>query len=191
MESLALRREIGDKPRVAWSLLMLARLAQERDDAESARGALEESLALFREVGDLLGQANALRTWGVLESALGDTERAGALLAESLSLFHQIGVKSGIGECLIALAAVAAQQHDVHAAAMLCGAAEALRAELDADWEPPERAGYERCLAVARTRLDDSLFTSALAAGRSLSSEQAVRFALDIHAAPALSSRFP
>lgn len=53
--SLAIRRELAHKRRIAGILDDLAALAGEQDDDERQAAALEESLALYREPGNKSG----------------------------------------------------------------------------------------------------------------------------------------
>jgi hypothetical protein len=70
-ESLALRRELGDKHGIAHSLGKLGRVASARDDYALATVLLEESLTLFRELGDKLGMAYGLEGLAAVATAPG------------------------------------------------------------------------------------------------------------------------
>src|SRR5579871_6424352 len=54
-ESLAIRRELGDKNGIADSLSNLGEMAKEQGDYAAARALYEESLAIRRELGDKYG----------------------------------------------------------------------------------------------------------------------------------------
>jgi hypothetical protein len=64
-------------------------------------------------------------------------------------------------------------------AARLLGAVQALRDAIGAPVPPEYRAAYERTAAAARAALGEEAFTAAWAAGRTLSWEQAVAYALE------------
>jgi hypothetical protein len=53
-----------------------------------------------------------------------------------------------------------------------------LRAAIGIVLAPPERNAYERCVAAARARLDAETFAAIWAAGKAMSLEQAVEYAL-------------
>jgi hypothetical protein len=59
------------------------------------------------------------------------------------------------------------------------GAAEGLLDAIGASWPPNYVAGRERAMAAIRTALGEEAFTVAWAAGRALSLEEAVSYALE------------
>jgi hypothetical protein len=116
----------------------------------------------------------------------GDSLQAAALFEESLKLFAELGNKMGIAECLEGLASVAAGEgqaadkgHRAERAAQLFGAAEALREAASTPLPPYRRAEVDRDLAAARARLDNAAFDAAWGAGRAMTMERAVGYALE------------
>jgi hypothetical protein len=71
-----------------------------------------------------------------------------------------------------------AARDDPDRAARLWGAAEALRERLGAPLPPNDRAEYERDVAAVRQALGAERFAIAWVAGRSLTEEQAIAYAL-------------
>jgi hypothetical protein len=86
--------------------------------------------------------------------------------------------KRTIAFCLAGLSEVAAMARQPERAARLSGAAENLLNMLGGHLEPPDLAEYERCLTLARTELGEGGFTSEQAAGRAMTLEQAIEYAL-------------
>ena len=83
-----------------------------------------------------------------------------------------------LAECLEGLAGVVGVRGQPARAALLLGAAEALRNAIGAPVPPADRADYERSVAAVRTQLDATAFGAAWAEGRSTPLEQAITVAL-------------
>jgi hypothetical protein len=113
---------------------------------------------------------------------LGAAGRAATLLRASLEQRRALDDHQGTAEGLEAVALVAGPDHP-DAAARLLGAADALRATTGAMRPPVEAAGCEETTRTLRARLGEVAFAAALAAGRSLSPDQAVAEAAAIAAA--------
>ncbi len=105
-ESLALYRELEDKPGIALSLYELGNIAWVRSNTASARSLLEEALTLFREVGFKEYAAYSLFSLALLASSQGEYARACTLFEESLALFRELEHKKGIAHTLSQLAQV-------------------------------------------------------------------------------------
>ena len=78
-----------------------------------------------------------------------------------------------------AQAARAAAQRRHSYAARLFGAAEALRQSLATPLPPVAGTDYDRAVGAVRAQLDQVSFTGAWIAGREMSLEQAIAYALD------------
>lgn len=111
-ESLALRRELGDKQNIAASLNNLAVLAYEQGDYAEARTLHEESLALRRELGDKQSIAASLNNLGLVAHLQDDYKAARTFQEESLGLFREVGDKHGIAYSLFNLGNVSYAQGD-------------------------------------------------------------------------------
>jgi predicted ATPase len=187
-ESLAMRREVGDQRSIALSLKDLGRVATAQADYTLARGFYEESLTIRQALGDQRGIANALGGLGDVAAAQGEYAVACARYQESLALLWGLKHKRRIAECLEGLAKLASAQGQPTQAARIYGTAEALREALGAPLAPPERALYDRTVAAVRAALDEPAFTTAWAAGRAMTLEQAIVHALE---APSSSTTRP
>jgi predicted ATPase/class 3 adenylate cyclase/Tfp pilus assembly protein PilF len=176
-ESLSIAREIGDLRNIAVALINLGIVASHNRDFERARSLHEEGLALFRNVGDKLGIAYALTHLGSAAAQQGDSPRAITQLAESLTLQHSLGSRNGVRRSLQALAH-ALQYQQPERSARLFGAAETLCQELGVVLSPGEQARRGLALATLRVVLSDGIFEMALMAGRTLSTEHAIAYAL-------------
>jgi DNA-binding CsgD family transcriptional regulator len=115
-ESLALSREVGDKERLAFSLLVLVHTSlKSANQGEYTRvhSQLKESLALFRELSNKEGIAWSQHFLGVLNLQQDDTTTAHTLFEESLALFRAVGSRQFIAHPLYYLGKVAARQGDL------------------------------------------------------------------------------
>ncbi len=177
-ESLAIHRELGDKKGTASSLLSLGVESHKNKNYAAARALFEESLALKRELGDNLGIAIALVNMGPLACAQNDYAAARTFLLECLMLLRTLGAKRVICYALEGCAELARSQQQMERAVRLWGAAESLREAIGSPLPPNEREEHKRALAAVREALDEKAFTAASAAGRAMTLEQAIEYAL-------------
>jgi non-specific serine/threonine protein kinase len=113
---------------------------------------------------------------------LGNLDKAAHWLAQGLALSQTMNDQACLAWCLAGLGSVAALDEEPQRAARLWGAVEARREITGKRAAPTARAIYERAMAVARAQLDEDAFAAAWAAGRAMSLEQAIAYALEEHA---------
>jgi hypothetical protein len=143
-------------------------------------GALsEQSLALCRELRDRRGIANSLNNLGRVSWAQDDYLTARTLHQQSLTLFSELGDKQGIAVCLEQLAELHVERGQARRAAMLYGAAVALRNAIGAPISPNEHARYDQGRDATSTALGEEAFTTAWAEGQALPLDEAVALALE------------
>ena len=185
--ALAVRREIGDVWGIAAALGNLGVAYHQGGDLDLARDHYEQSLEGFRRLGDRRAIGLTLGNLGVAERQGGNLPQAARLLGEVLDISRELGDRSGIAVTVEGIAAVAASGGEPERAARLYGAADALREAIGMPLTPDDRPDYERSVAAARSRMEDSTFTSGWDAGRALSLEdvigEALALARDIAAA--------
>ncbi|OPL19866.1 MAG: hypothetical protein AVO35_02520 [Candidatus Aegiribacteria sp. MLS_C] len=90
LESLQLRRELGDGPGVAAVLNNLGNLACQRKEYDEARRFYGESLVLDRGSGNQHGVSSTLSNLAIVAIALGEHENARELLTEALEIERMI-----------------------------------------------------------------------------------------------------
>jgi tetratricopeptide (TPR) repeat protein len=159
--------------------LGVVRLTQ--GDHERAAKELEDALALARRRGDRLGAYIALYNLALLAQARGDHDAAGGLLAEGVRLSVEVRDRANLAYCLAGLAAVAGARGGAERAARLFGAAEGVLETVGGpvySFYQPDRSHHERLIAAARAALGEPAFAAAWAAGRALTVEGAVAYAL-------------
>jgi predicted ATPase/class 3 adenylate cyclase/Tfp pilus assembly protein PilF len=108
-ESLAVRRETGDRQGIAGSLGNLGNVAQQRGDHPAARSLHEECLAIQRELSNQQGIAMSLDNLGLVARQQGDFPAARSLHEESLAIKRELGDRRGMALSLNNLGLVARQ----------------------------------------------------------------------------------
>ena len=177
-ESLAIYRELGNKLGICSSLFSLGAVAGTQGDSASARSLFEESLAIFRELGDTRGISYSLGNLGNVAHDQGDYAFAHSLHEESLAIRREIWDKLGIAQSLEGLANLARSQQQTKRSAQLYGAADSLRQALGASIPSNDLPEHIARLAALRVSLGKERFAAAWEAGRAMTWEQAVAYAL-------------
>jgi predicted ATPase/DNA-binding CsgD family transcriptional regulator len=183
-EATDLFLEVGDKWGAAPMLGCSAVGLLNRGDHRRARSLAERGLALCRETGDKHGTSIALLTLAGVAQAERDYERARDLFEEGLTVSAELGNEADIVHCLEGLASVAGAEGRIVRAARLWGAEEALLEEIEAVYTyVPDRSRHKNQVA-ARSQIDEASWKAAWAEGRTMTSEQAIEYALEQEAAP-------
>jgi predicted ATPase/DNA-binding XRE family transcriptional regulator len=180
-QSLALSREIGDRWLSAITLITLGELARLDQDYERAALLYNESLTLLRQLGDRWFIAIVLHDVGQLAQYQGRYAEAEAIYVECLTLCRELKNYRGVAMCLEQFAGVAALWGFHERAACLLGAAQAVRTATHTAVETGalDRFDYEHSVALARAGLDDERFDARWAAGRMMTIEKAIEYALE------------
>jgi predicted ATPase/class 3 adenylate cyclase len=177
-DSEVLARELADKALLATTIVDLGDVALNEGAYERATELFAESLELFRELGDRDGMAIALFDLGSAALHRGRLEQASGLLEEALRLFSELGYREGVAYCLEGLAAIAASQRWFMRSGRLLGAADAISEAVGVTLEPAELDRHEHTLALLRAQLGGTRLRESLAAGRELTVQKAVEYAL-------------
>lgn len=182
-DSLALRRELGDTQGIAISLINLGALAVHQGRWDQARTQCAESLTFFREVGDKDGMAIALANLGRLAAHDQDDAQAMVHLRDSLRLFTEAGNRGRYPLCLEELASVAQRGRQFERAAQLFGAAATIAESIGYPLLPEHRGlNTAQDLTTLCTQMTPAEFTAAWEAGRAMSEEHALKYALEAEA---------
>jgi predicted ATPase len=177
-ESLALRRRIGPPRAIAASLNQLGNVAWLDEEYTAAIALFEESLAAFESAGSNWDVGNALSNIGFVALARGDTAAARRRFGASLELWQRLGYRRGLAMLLLGFAALSAQEGHYRGALRLLGAGEALLATAGGLLPRAERTTVDRAIAPGRRALGPAAEAAALAEGRALSPDAAIREAL-------------
>jgi predicted ATPase/class 3 adenylate cyclase len=178
-QCLALARRVSDLRGSANALNALGTMDYREGDYPSARAHYAESLALHRELGDTVNVAIILGNLGEVAWRQGDYAEARVWYEESLVICQDVGYTSVTIFVLEGFAALAATQGQAARAARLWGAAMQLREASGQPIHPADQPQYDATVAAAHAQLDQASFAAAWAAGRTLSLEQAIAYALD------------
>jgi predicted ATPase/class 3 adenylate cyclase len=174
-ESLALYREFNDERNATWVLLNLAEISARQRRFDEARAYIDRSIALHQEGGFLLGVD--FLSLAFLAFAQSDYSQADELYRKSLRVVKNSKYYGPFA--LEGLASVAAMQGKAKRALILFGAAEARRKAVGSPPPPIYQADNERGIAAARAQLDEDAFNAAWEAGRSMTMEQVMAYALE------------
>lgn len=179
-EAVGLSLEVGEKWGAAYMLCFLATVWRSRGNHGRAKRLAERALALSREAGDKQGISIALYLLAGLAQVERDHEQATRLFEEGLELSTEVGDETNVAYCLEGLATVAALEGKVVRAARLWGTAEAIlsRIEVAGYIYAPDRTLYQSQAVAAREALGEEAFKAVWAEGRTMTSEEAVEYAL-------------
>jgi predicted ATPase/DNA-binding SARP family transcriptional activator/DNA-binding CsgD family transcriptional regulator len=176
-ETLSRRSDLGASHWVARSLAALAAVTRLRGDSARAKTLAEEALDLAREAGHAWTVALALGVLANVAADRHDYARAVPLYEESLGLSLELGNHWGVAGTVAGLAGVVAAQGQHDRAARLLGAARELGDTIGVA-RLAQHEEYDRVLADARAHLDDSAFAAAWEAGRAMTLEEVIEYAL-------------
>ena len=180
-ETVSIYRELGERRGIAIALLTLGNVAFDERDLAAARSLYEESVALYRELEDRQGSANALTNLATVVRDQGDPDAGCDLFAQSVALYRQVGDRRGLSHALEGLADVAFALGESIPAARIWGGATRLREVIGAPLPPSERPYHDRCVAAARTAVDDdNRFDAAWQEGSAMALEALVAYALAV-----------
>jgi non-specific serine/threonine protein kinase len=162
-----------------YPLYVLADVAMERGNTESAIALCQEGAARARQAGDAWGGSRTLYGWGNVVSIQENYGQAAALYRECLALGASLAAKWVIALCLRGLVGVLGAQGESWPAARLYGAEQALRAELGL---APQRhaSAYGRGVSAARAALGEERFNTLATKGGAMSLDEMVAYALSV-----------
>jgi hypothetical protein len=157
----------------------LALVLIDRGEIGRALDLLAEAEELDGAAGDQWGIACSANNRGVAHLLDGRPEVGEPLIANALRAFVVLGDDDGVAEALEALAGVAAARHDDIRTLRLAGASDALR---DRAGIPPvgiDHRRLEQWITQASALLTEDAVAKALDQGRQMTTDQAVRYALE------------
>ena len=199
--SLAIFRCKGDSVGVAGVLHNIGAWASSRGDDAEARACYEESLCLRRANGNLQGIAGLLMSLGGVCYRQGEVREARALFKESLSLNQEIGdwwsIERALADLALSFATPVGSAVDrvgngsaadapqslltssIAKAAVLWGAAERLREEVGASSTQASQLEHAEMAHCCREVFGPDDFDDMWKAGRAMSRNEAIEFALE------------
>jgi DNA-binding CsgD family transcriptional regulator/tetratricopeptide (TPR) repeat protein len=179
-ESLEVSQKDQDTFRTAYSLNYLGDLARMEQNYSEAASKYKQSEALLRELDAQGYLASILSNQGFTFLHLGEIEPARAKFGESMAIYQDAQNKRGMIDNLVGFAAIAIQAGIPDSGVRLLAAAESLSGLPATLTWPATQMEFNRSLELARTKLANSHFQAELSAGRNMSLEQAVDYALKL-----------
>lgn len=177
-EGLHLYTELGKQSGIACIYDWMGQMALKQGKYTRARDYFEQSLRCWRAVNAQSGIAYMLNLLSRAFLELDELQAAQAAITESLELRVAIGNRGGIAASLEMIASIATRTAPERAM-RLFGAAGVVRETNNIPYPPQEWAYCERMIAIAKQKLDDQTYEAAYTAGKSMSLEQAIDYALN------------
>jgi tetratricopeptide (TPR) repeat protein len=178
-----------DKAAVLWrdipvfrcvSLTLKGWIAYVQNEIGHAEKLLEDGVSECRAYPAECLLARPLLHLGFVQHLLEKEDAAIASLSEAIIVLRTRMDRADIAQCLDRFAWAAADHRHPRRAARLLGAAQALREWMNSPRSLGEKSLYDKYLAQARTKSDESAFDAAWAEGYALSLDEAVALALEL-----------
>jgi predicted ATPase/DNA-binding SARP family transcriptional activator len=177
-DALDLCRRTGMRRGLAFAHNAMGTVARARGDLERARQLHQDALTAVREILQW-SLPHTLGQLGCAEARLGDLDHAEAHLHEAAALLLATPQPASAALVLVGLAWMELRHSRAERATVLLGAAAATRDAIGLTPVGAERIETEMALDTARAQLNAETFPATLAHGRGLTTEQALRAALD------------
>ena len=172
-ESAAISREVSSASRLAAALTNLGQLEADAGNFDRATQVLQEALAIDRKQGDMLGVALDQQSLAGVHLRAGRAREARDQLAGMANYVVSCGDPELLATTLEMCAANAAQLGEALRAARITGAAEAIRQKTGIPIKQRDAVQLERFLAPARAAIATEQWNAELAAGHTLTQQQA------------------
>jgi predicted ATPase/DNA-binding SARP family transcriptional activator len=176
-EHLANARKLGDRKLIGGALTNLGTVLHYTGDPDTAAELHSEALALGEQVGDRRLACVALINLGLAALARKDYPAARSFQARALEYAEPIGERRMVAECLEEVGGIDAAAGLAERAAVLFGAAQALRAAIGAPILGPDLARFQQSVAAVRLALGDDAFAAAEQQGRTMPVAEAIALA--------------
>jgi tetratricopeptide (TPR) repeat protein len=177
-EAMALARDIGHQWLLARAHLGLGLLSRSVGDYPGAKIHAEEALGPSSDGEHRRGIAFSRFLLGEAARSEQDYALARGHYTEALKHFHTMGCKKDIVQTLFSFACLEVAEERMSKGARLLGTSEALREATGFVWLDEERRQLEQHTEMALAALGDDRYRAACAAGRAMSMDEAVRYAL-------------
>jgi tetratricopeptide (TPR) repeat protein len=174
-ESFSVWRGLGDR-KYTHALNNLGWVAVRRGDPAAARARFEAALKVQQEWGDRWVIPWTLVGLGVAAAEASDDARSRTLLAEGIRRGHEMWARNVVAAGIEGIADLAVGKGHVERAARLYGAAAILDESIP---QPPDAPTSRGKRSAVRSVLGEEAFAAAYAAGRAMTLEQAVAYALE------------
>jgi tetratricopeptide (TPR) repeat protein len=171
-------RKIGDRFSMRGVFNNLGEIARAKGDYQKAVALYEESIEVERAVIGRIIFPLPLGNWARVSLRIGDLELGLRLAKQCLTMSREQGNLDSLTLAMAILAEVMGVRGKPEQGAKVLGAVEAARETAGVPMGHIDRVDYEYAVAAIRARLDSAAFNAAWAAGRAMSLEKAVEYAL-------------
>jgi non-specific serine/threonine protein kinase len=178
-ESLAVYQELGNRFGVACAQLNLGDVAKIEGALDEAVRLFTDGLAVFRAENDKQRIAAALHNLGQVVYLRGEHAAAAERFREALTLRSELRDPRATAGTLLWCGILCMQNDRYERSATLFGAAEAMRAGVEASVANFDVVDYGRAFGKVREHLGAARLDRSWAVGSSMTFDQAVAFALD------------
>ncbi len=166
-------------PFTAYALLGGGSQARWRGDLDTARFYLEQGAALSPRLKSRFYEAAVRSELAHISRQSGDYIAAQKSYRQTILTWKDLGHRAAVANQLEYLAFIARAQEKPPRAARLLGAAEVVREASGAPMTTYEQAEYARQVAALRAQLDADSLAAEWGAGRAMTMEQAIAYALE------------
>lgn len=178
-EAERILREAGDIGGLATTIMYIGIVAFDRGEFDLAETHFTNALALHQQDGFTLGEARTTLMLGRTSVAQGYTAQGANLYAASLDLWLQARNVEGFVDAMVAVAALAVDQHRQDLAATLLGTAESLGGVIGYVLPRRWRNTWERAERNTRSQLGEPAYDTGRRAGHLLGREAAAAMAAE------------
>ncbi|MEX2031034.1 MAG: tetratricopeptide repeat protein [Anaerolineales bacterium] len=185
-EAMEATEGTADRDGRSSAMHVLAVAAQMAGNFGEARDLMRGRIKLARETGNFATVAIESNNLSMVERQLGNNDEAEVLALEALDISSRRGDGLAIAWNLNGLAAAVANRGVFERAAKLIGAADTAMKSAGGAWPPDELVHYDRTVSSLTEALGDAEFARCREAGRSMTSADAIDFALGKSNAPQL-----
>jgi predicted ATPase/class 3 adenylate cyclase len=145
---------------------------------ETAKALFEEGLNVFKHIRNWNFQLIMTSELGHIARHSGKINEAKTIYGETLKGWQNMGNRAAIANQLECFALIALAEEEPQRAAILFGAAEALREKVQSPMTDYEQVEYDRSIIQLRYMLPETEINSFWVEGRSMTMEQAIQFVL-------------
>ncbi len=171
--------QLGSKSGKSFTLELFGRLSFWRGDYEQARIFLEESIALSEQTGSSLNELWSRVNLAYVSLRQGKMAQAQSIFKKAIHQFQEIKNVIGVAYVIEGLASLYVNQNQPERVTQLFAWTDAAREKLGDHRPPVEQASVDKDLAVIHSQLDDDEFEKLSTNGRTMTTEQAIAFALE------------
>ncbi|MFN2138053.1 MAG: LuxR C-terminal-related transcriptional regulator [Candidatus Promineifilaceae bacterium] len=178
-EAIQLFRELGNKPGLAYTLLLLGEVHRLCGDLVQAKKAYEESMLFCRETGEVMREEMNKHNLCLIAYMDGDYVRAYEILMPIIRKKDFWRWKHAVAGAFAVLSAILSRLGDPEKAARILGACHRLNSELGLGYHAFEIPVINQGTADTRALMGEAAFEEAWAEGQCMTYEQLLDYVLE------------